>query len=528
MESVLRYPDVITVITDDGESVPVRGAEAVSFKDVKVSFALSESGLTVSLGAEKTPVKYLLCRWNFDLTGGRKGLKLSGDAWERGYGDFEWRGIVPERVMPWYFLISDNRETAAYGVRVRPNAFCFWQADKSGVTLTLDVRCGGNGVHLNGRTLEAATVLYQKTKRVSAFEAQKRFCAAMCADPLLPPRPLYGSNNWYYAYGQSSHGDVVKDAEYLSELTKGISNRPFMVIDDCWQALRDYKEGYIGGPWDRGNDKFPDMAGLAGEISARGAEPGIWARFLSDDGPKVTDRMRLSRCRDFLDPSVPDTLEYVAYSVRTVTGWGYKLIKHDYSTYDMFGRWGKDMVPTVTRDSWSFADTSKTSAEIVKALYKTILDSAGDALILGCNCIGHLGAGLMYAQRIGDDTSGADWERTRKFGVNTLAFRLAQNGSFFASDADCVGAMGPIPWSLNRKWAGLLAKSGTPMFVSAKPGLLTGDENAELSEFFRINALQKDVCEPLDWMDNACPAEWRINGKKQSIDWFKEDGVKPL
>jgi alpha-galactosidase len=88
--------------------------------------------------------------------------------------------------------------------------------------------------------------------------------------------------------------------------------------------------------------------------------------------------------------------------------------------------------------------------------------------------------------------------------------------------------MGRIPWSLNRKWAGLLAKSGTPMFVSAKPGVLTDAENAELSGLYRVNSVQKDTCEPQDWMDTVCPAEWKINGEKLHIDWFTENGVRVI
>ena len=70
-------------------------------------------------------------------------------------------------------------------------------------------------------------------------------------------------------------------------------------------------------------------------------------------------------------------------------------------------------------------------------LYQTLRAAAGDAVLLGCNTMGHLGAGLFEIQRTGDDTSGHVWERTRRMGVNTLAYRLPQNGTFFTCDADC-------------------------------------------------------------------------------------------
>lgn len=68
---------------------------------------------------------------------------------------------------------------------------------------------------------------------------------------------------------------------------------------------------------------------------------------------------------------------------------------------------------------------------IIKDLYRTIYKSAGGkAMILGCNCIGHLGAGYMEINRTGDDTSGVEWERTRQRGVNTLAFRSRSTAAF--------------------------------------------------------------------------------------------------
>ena len=53
---------------------------------------------------------------------------------------------------------------------------------------------------------------------------------------------------------------------------------------------------------------------------------------------------------------------------------------------------------------------------------------------------------------------------------------------FYHIDADCVGIFGMIPWDKNRQWADVLAKSGTPLFVSAKPGVLNPEEFEELHQ----------------------------------------------
>ncbi len=124
------------------------------------------------------------------------------------------------------------------------------------------------------------------------------------------------------------------------------------------------------------------------------------------------------------------------------------LSKHDFSTFDLLGRWGFEMNSRLTEEGWHFHDQSLTTAEIIRKLYIAIREAAGDAILIGCNTIGHLAAGLVEVQRIGDDTSGREWSRTRKMGVNTLAFRLPQHETFFLADADCVPVTNEIPWEL--------------------------------------------------------------------------------
>ena len=148
---------------------------------------------------------------------------------------------------------------------------------------------------------------------------------------------------------------------------------------------------------------------------------------------------------------------------------------------------------------------------------------AADLICDGCNTVGHFGAGLMHLSRIGDDTSGQRWERTRKMGVNTLAFRLPQHGAFFAVDADCLGVTGDIPWELNRQWAQLLATSGTPLFASLKPGVLGEAENREMREFFRLASVQKSRAVPLDWLSNVCPENWELDGKTVRFNWYEPE-----
>lgn len=521
----LGNPSYITVRTADKNMEAYLDGDSYAFDDVKVHFADEGEHLGIYLQADETPVRWLKIRWNLSWP---KKVRFLGDAWERGYGDFEWRGITADRFMPWYFCAAGQDEIACYGVKVRPSALAFWQTDSQGLTLFLDVRCGGNGVKLKGRTLKAVEVVAAQMEEGNTFQAMSEFCGILCTDPVLPSYPVYGSNNWYYAYGDSSEQEILADCDYVLSLTEGVKNPPYMVVDDCWQEHHRLNE-YNGGPWTKGNEKFPDMKGLAEKMTAKGVRPGIWVRFLLNESEEIPAEWRISH-NGCLDPTHPDALAYIREDVERICQWGYTLIKHDFSTFDLFGRWGYEMNPLMTENGWHFYDESMTSAEVVKKLYETIYEVCAkyNTLILGCNTVGHLGAGLMHINRTGDDTSGKNWERSRRLGINTLAFRLPQHRKFYEVDADCVGIYGPIAWRYNRQLADLFAYSGTSLFVSAKPGVLTEEEKEELRQLMLIASEQKHHLIPTDWEDTDCPEYWvdQEHGEERHYQWYEDSGVR--
>lgn len=497
--------------------------------DINVKLNQDNEHLAIFLTAQTSKVKWIKLRWN-NLSWD-KNVRFLGDAWERGYGDMEWKGMNPNRFMPWYFCAKSEAKSVCYGVKVRPSAMCFWQVDSLGMTLFLDVRCGGSGVNLKGRVIKLADVIACEMRDCTSFEAMQEFCGQMCEDPILPKYPVYGSNNWYYAYGKSSESEILADCDYILNLTKDIENKPYMVIDDCWQEHHRLNE-YNGGPWTKGNEKFPDMKALAEKLVKKGVRPGIWVRLLLNEDENIKNEWRLSH-NNCIDPTNPEALNYIKEDIKRICNWGYTLIKHDFSTFDLFGKWGFQMSPLVTDDGWHFYDDSLTSAEVVKLLYKAILDASveasnGETLILGCNTIGHLGAGYMHINRTGDDTSGVIWERTRFMGVNTLAFRLPQHGKFYEIDADCVGIDGGILWSMNKQWADVLAQSGTPLFISVRPNILNETEKQELHEILKVASKQEHHVIPVDWEETTCPEHWQ--DKDHDIDckyqWFEETGLK--
>ncbi|MFI7062924.1 hypothetical protein ACIBL3_18225 [Kribbella sp. NPDC050124] len=444
---------------------------------------------------------------------------ILGDAWERSYGDLQWRHQQPERQLPWYFLSHDpaTGRTTGAGVDVQPNAFCSWTVDAAGFTLWLDLRNGSGPTDLNGRTLTAATVRRFEDAGTPWLTLHAAVATMSSRLPARPePAPVVGANNWYYAYGENfDEKAVLQDASTIVELADGHPVKPFSVVDDGW-----YPGGIAsGGPWDAGTPGvFDDMAGTAAAIKAIGARPGLWFRPL-----RVREPSRA------LDPSDPAVLDLVRTDLQRFKGWGFELVKHDFSTFDIFGRWGPSMTAGLT-DSRPFHDTTRTSAEIVLAFYREIRSAADDVVLIGCNTVGHLAAGLVDVQRTGDDTSGRDWERTRKMGVNTLAFRLPQHNRFFTVDADCVPCTPQTPWELIQRFLDLVARSGTALFVSVDPAARTEQSDRALSEGIRLALSGGDASgiEPADWLVSTTPGSWRSGAETIHYDWVRPWGADPV
>jgi alpha-galactosidase len=146
-------------------------------------------------------------------------------------------------------------------------------------------------------------------------------------------------------------------------------------------------------------------------------------------------------------------------------------------------------------------------------------EAAGDMYLIGCNAISHLSAGVFELYRIGDDTSGKEWKRTRDMGVNTMGFRMVQHRNFYEADGDCVGLTTAIPWEKNKQWMQLLGQSGAPLFISAQPEAVGPTQKAFIRQCFDDASKFLPVGEPLDWLDNDLPAKWRLDDKVVEFGW---------
>ena len=499
--------------------------------DVGIDVRISPAGLGLRVEvAAVHEVSRVQLRWRRRT---EPGALVLGDAWERSYGDLQWRGLQPERVLPWSVLVHQpaTGSTWGLGVEVRPAAFAFWTVDDDGVSLWLDLRSGGAPLRPGDRAVPAA-IVRQVSGDGTPFEVQAALSRALCADP-LPVGPLVGANNWYYAYGRDfDAAAVLRDATTIAELVGDHPVRPFGVIDDGWSP-DGMADGRIasGGPWDVGRPgTFPDLPGVAAAIAAQGVRPGIWFRPLLVRAEPAAGSVGPRDGAFALDPSHPATLQTVSEDFARLRTWGFELIKHDFSTYDLLGRWGPDLGPSPAPDELRLADPTRSTAEALVGLYTTVHEAAAGAVIIGCNVVGHLAAGLVEAQRTGDDTSGLAWGRTRRVGVNTLAFRLAQHGAFFTLDADCVPSTRGTDWALNRQFLDLISRSGTALFVSVDPATRTDAVDADLSVALRraLDGGEPGGVEPLDWLQSTAPARWRCGDAERRYDWLPTGGADPF
>jgi alpha-galactosidase len=518
---VLAAPVSVTVFAGLKHEVPLtRKQEEWSAGDTVVAWSGSEQARHLSLSAPSLEPTHVRIRWKGSLP---DDALVLGDAWERSYGDLQWQSWKADRPLPWYAAVSSQGVTSACGVMCGAGALAFWQMDRNGISLWLDVRNGGEGVRLGSRVLSLATIVTQSgASGESAAQVLRALCRKMSPSPRKVTGAVFGTNDWYYAYGKNTAEGIERDADLIVSLAPAKGPKPYTIIDDGW----------------RNTTTFPDMRALASSIRSRGARPGIWVRPLQAAADTPANLLlanarygnRKDRYRDGgYDPTIPEALEAAVGKVRQVAQWGYELVKHDFSTYELFGQWGNEMGASPTLPGWHFNDRSRTNAEIVLDLYRAIRGAAGEQTsINGCNTIGHLAAGIFESNRCGDDVSGKIWERTRRMAVNTLAYRIVQHRAFFLADADYVPITRAVEWKYTAQWMDLIARSGTPLILSPEREAIGAEQKAAIRDALQMTLSAGDAVAP-KWQEDTTPELWHFDGgKPMTYDWTEPDGTWPF
>lgn len=484
--SILRTPDFVTGATEDS---PLRFEENPNYGcPVQYEYLIEEHSAKVMVYPSGSPVKYLKLRFSGDFSFVDK---VYGDQWERSsIGAYlEWRSVMSSRVLPWFCYVRSANQTACYGVKTGADCFALWQVDTHGITLFLNLCCGNDGTDLKEPIVACEVVQFFGAEGEDTYHTARRFSRLMCDKPILPQSPIFGVNNWYWAYGDISREIVIEETNYLMQMTDGCKNQPYMVIDAGWQ--RDFileRYAYIGGPWTP-NSRFGDMQLMADEIHARGAKAGLWERpLLTHDA--IPEEAKIASCfgGDILDPTHPFAIEKIYNDTSMIRSWGYDLIKHDFSANDLTGI---SPLTSEKHDYELFAsgrhmfDRTKTSATVFKNLYQTIQNAANGAEVIGCNVFGHLSAGIHSIQRTGGDTSGHAYEWTKRDGVNTV-MRLPTNNIFYNVDPDCAAFTDQVPADINLDFLEMCAYTGMATIASVTPNALTPEQMKRINDIYKI------------------------------------------
>jgi alpha-galactosidase len=506
--TVIQMPDAVKILSgNDYLSMQSSDKQTWTYRDVIVRLKPNKDSVAVFIQSRSMPLKEVQLSWKFAAP---KDVKVLGDAYERTYGDISFQPVNATKKLPWYCVEQNANNTTCLGVRTGCSAICYWRVAENNLELNLDTRTGGSGVQLGTRMLHAADIVTTKnTDKENVF-------ATVCDKPRKVDKPVYGINDWYFAYGNNSADLILKHTSLLAPLATNSSNKPFSVIDDGWS---------LGSDYTKTNDKFPDMPKLVGEIENLGMRPGLWTRPLlakPGESKKILAPGFLNDNKDdgaTLDPTIEENIQRIKNLFTLYKQWGFEMVKHDYTTFDIFSKWGFEMSDRMTEPGWHFNDTSKTNAEIILYLYKSIRDAAGDMYLIGCNTISHLSAGLFELNRVGDDTSGKEWSRTKKMGVNTMGFRMVQHKTFYEADGDCVGLTTAIPWEKNKQWMQLLAQSSAPLFISAQPDAVGAEQKDFIKQCFADASKSQPIGEPLDWLTNPFPSKWKLDNKIVEFNW---------
>lgn len=529
--SVLRKPDAVYGAT---EQSPFRFEEkANATNDVKYDYVVGKNSAKVIVYPSGSPVKFLKLRFNGDM---QHVEAVMGDQWERCGVDYpiEWRSVCAGRVLPWFCYAKSKDFIACYGVKTGPDAFVSWQIDPHGVTLFINLLSGNNGTDLLEPLIACEVVQHESLEGEDAFFVAKRFAKIMCDTPVLPSSPIYGVNNWYWAYGKISRESVKQETEQIVRLCDGVKNRPYMIIDDGWELNRTFGKGaYLGGPW-LPNAKFGSMQATAEDIHAKGAKAGLWFRPLLRIGDIPEDaKHEVTAGGVTLDLTHPYTLEQVESDARSFRSWGFDLIKHDFSTFDTLG-WGT-ITPNFINDKLTNPnrvcyDKTITMATAIKNLYKAIQRGAGNVDVIGCNTISHLTAGIHSCYRTGGDTSGRSFEWTRSNGINSM-MRLPLNDTFYLVDPDCACFTERVDTSLNLDFLEMCAITGVTTLASITPNILTDKEEQRINTIYQIADKNKNRYSIKNYDKNSNPDIFvSKNGKdEKEYNWESAyDGARNI
>ena len=65
----------------------------------------------------------------------------------------------------------------------------------------------------------------------------------------------------------------------------------------------------------------------------------------------------------------------------------------------------------------------------------------------------------------------------------------------------------------------MLAKSGTPLFISIGADAFTDEVKADITAAFKLAVSNETVSRPVDWMENIIPQVWDSAFGRDTYEW---------
>jgi len=298
------------------------------------------------------------------------------------------------------------------------------------------------------------------------------------------PLPPSGWCSWYFYYQEIGEGEVKRNADWIAQNLKDYG-AVYVQVDDGWQGT-----GHGLGEnrdWTTIDKRFPGgMAALAAYIKSLGLRPGIWlaphgqsneaivrlnhgAFMVKPDGSSASSTWEGTF---LVDPSTPESRQYLKDLFSTLSSWGYEYFKID----------GQ---PIVIREYRNKKSAMQHPVDDTDELYRGTLTSiraaiGSDSYLLGCWVVPLEGVGLMNGSRIGADVL-PNWDGF-KFALRaTMEYYFLHNIAWY-TDPDVLVVRSPLPLEQARAWATLQGLTGQ--------SLLTSDRLSDLSAA-RIELLRR-------------------------------------
>jgi hypothetical protein len=127
LHALVDFPPLPTrVFVEHDNGMVEANRVGARFSSVKalVEFEEAQEGAAIRVACPNGPLSRVVARWEVRFP---QDTLYLGDAWERSYGDLQWRFLQPERIMPWYFAAhhAASGRTFMLGVKTQPSAALF-------------------------------------------------------------------------------------------------------------------------------------------------------------------------------------------------------------------------------------------------------------------------------------------------------------------------------------------------------------------------------------------------------------------